>query len=165
MAALYPPTVSLYPGAESTHSEPIPRGWVHPELSISGGVGLVFVAHCHLQAGLGIRSFALLRFRSKSLILKSDCEQFALIALYKRANCCRCSLKKNDMSDLLVIPANLSKKQVIRSKKFKYFICFWQFHCFPPFLCPRANRSHRSWLSRFLQKSYCERFAQVAHDK
>ena len=96
--------------------------------------------------------FALSLFRSKLLILKSDRdaihfrsslqksnrEQIVLIALYKRARwanrSCR-SLKKNDVSALLIIGSNHLQKT---SDSLEKLVCIWQFF---PFLCPRANRS------------------------
>ena len=82
---------------------------------------------------------------------KSNPEQMALIALNKRATVSNllgslmteeqlwayrscCSVKKSDLSDSLMIRANLSQKPAIPSKKFIFFICFWQFFtAFPLF--------------------------------
>ena len=121
------------------------------------------------RPALGIRSFALrsfglllirsLLFCSISLILKSNHEQFAHIALYKRVtmnNSLMSLFKKEPCEVLLVIRANHLQKTSNLLKK-SYFCMFF------PFLCPKANRSSRS--RRSLQKSDHERFAQVAHDK
>ena len=83
-------------------------------------------------------------FRSKSCILQSYREKFDHVALYK-----------------IVM-------WVIRSKK-SYFCMFLAvFVILFPFLCPRANHSRCSSLSRSrhsLQKRNCERFAPIAYDK
>ena len=106
-----------------------------------------------------------LLFRSKLLILKSDRdaihfrsslqksnrEQIVLIALYKRARwanrSCR-SLKKNDVSALLIIGSNHLQKT---SDSLEKLVCIWQFF---PFLCPRANRSLCSSLILSFLKSH-----------
>ena len=59
--------------------------------------------HRHIVSVKQGWGFALSAFRSKSLILQSDCEQFAHVALYKRVNCSCRSLKKSNVCDLLVI--------------------------------------------------------------
>ena len=109
---------------------------------------------------------------------KSDLEQIALVTLYKIATVSKSLsllFKKSDMSDLLKIQANLSQKKewlVIHSKNSYFCMFLIVFHCFSPFLCPRANPSRRSSLSRSfsksdgsdfsccsLQKTDCERIA------
>ena len=82
-------------------------------------------------------------FRWNSLILNS----VRSLRSYKRAMWVICSW----------IEKIAPKKRAIRSTTKILFVCFWQFS---PLLCPRANRSRRSW-----QKSDRERFAQVTHDK
>ena len=87
------------------------------------------------------------------------------------------TLKKSDVSDLLVIGANHSFKKSDVLKKFVFFVCF---DSFPPFLCPRAKSSRHSSLICSLLKSnlkgftlaalyksatVSDRFAQFAHDK
>ena len=59
--------------------------------------------HRHIVSVKQGWGFALSAFRSKSLILQSDREQFAHVALYKRVNCSCRSLKKSNVCDLLVI--------------------------------------------------------------
>ena len=78
----------------------------------------------------------------------SDREQIPLVALYKRATVSKSLLplcKKSYMSDSLLIRANRSQKRANRSKKWairwKKILFLYVFHCFSPFLCPRANRS------------------------
>ena len=88
----------------------------------------------------------------------------------RKANCSHRSLKKSDVSDLLVerIASNLVKKYV-------FFVRFYSFFYLFPLLCPRANCSRHSLLiCSFLKtdltfapialckKSDHERFAQVA---
>ena len=75
--------------------------------------------------GLGIWSFTHSLFCSKSLILKSNCEQFAHVDLYKRANCSCCSLKKSNVSDLLEMRANHSQKASHSLKKLTVFPLFY----------------------------------------
>ena len=114
----------------------------------------------HIRVGNSLFCSSL--FRSKSLILKSDRQWFAHVALYKRAN-----------SSL--IQANRTQKTSDSLKKFVFFVCIWRFF---PFLCPWANRSRCSSLLRsflksevrnslrsLITKSDCVWFAQVAHDK
>ena len=74
--------------------------------------------------GLGIWSFTHSLFCSKSLILKSNCEQFAHVDLYKRANRSCCSLKKSNVSDLLEMRANHSQKASDSLKKLIVFPLF-----------------------------------------
>ena len=78
----------------------------------------------------------------------SESEQIPLVALYKRATVSKSLLplcKKSYMSDSLLIRANRSQKRANRSKKWairwKKILFLYVFHCFSPFLCPRANRS------------------------
>ena len=103
-----------------------------------------------MKNGKGIHQdweFALLL---KIAHLKSDCERITLVTLSCEqpwANRSCPSVKKSSMSDFLVIWANRSQKLAIRSTKFIFFICFPVFHCFPPFLWPRANHSCHSSLS------------------
>ena len=63
-------------------------------------------------------------FRSKSLFLKSNCERFALYRRVMRANWSRCSLKKSDVSDSLVILSFALKKRAICSIKFVFLTVF-----------------------------------------
>ena len=63
-------------------------------------------------------------FRSKSLFLKSNCERFALYRRVMRANWSRCSLKKSDVSDWLVICSFALKKRAICSIKFVFLTVF-----------------------------------------
>ena len=65
----------------------------------------------------------------------------------------RCSLKKSDVSDSLVIPANCLLKRAIRSKIriFRFF----------QFLCLRANRSRHSSLICSFVKSHLSGFDPV----
>ena len=63
-------------------------------------------------------SFVFLHFRSKLLILKSNCEQFALFVS------CR-SLKKIDMSDSLLICVLSTSSNSLQ--KIHIFVCFWPF--------------------------------------
>ena len=51
------------------------------------------------------------------------------------------SLKMSDVSDPLVNPTNRSKKRAIH---WQNLYLSYVFDSFPPFLFPRANRSHRS---------------------
>ena len=74
--------------------------------------------------------FTLLLIRSKSLILKSDREQFAHVVLYKRANRCHRSLKYSNLSDSLAIQVNRSQKTSDWLEKFVFYACFWLFSPF-----------------------------------
>ena len=89
----------------------------------------------HIRVGNSLFCSSL--FRSKSLILKSDRQWFAHVALYKRAN-----------SSL--IQANRTQKTSDSPKKFVFFVYIWRFF---PFLCPWANRSRCSSLPRSFLKS------------
>ena len=99
-----------------------------------------------------------------------DHERFAHVTLYKRASVSN-SLFKKDWT--LVIQSwfrfnqLLTKKWAIRSK-IRFLACFWQLF---PFFCPGAHSlffKRATWAihsNHSLQKSDCERFSQVAHDK
>ena len=80
--------------------------------------------------------------RSCCSLKYSDCELIALVALNKRATVSKSlsiSLKKNNVSDLLVIQANRLKKTSDSLEK-TFFVCFWQFFkkFSPPFLCQKS---------------------------
>ena len=109
-----------------------------------------------------LRSFL---FCSKSLILKSDCERLALLALYKRATMSkslsllfsteRCKQMACDLRE-----SNAKKKWF--AQKIRIFCMFYTFF---PFLCPRANLSLRSLLIRSLKKSKRGRFNKKNEQK
>ena len=123
--------------------------------------------------------FSLSFFCSKSLIINSDREWFALykratVTLYKRAtvskslsslfikeqpwaNRSRRSLKNSDMSDLFVIRGRIAlKKRVICSNTFQFFFVFDGFSLLFPFLCPRAKRFlHSSLCHSFFKRAIC----------
>ena len=128
-------------------------------------------------------------FCSKSFILKSNCERFALVTLWKRVTVSELLLLL--FSDSLVIQANRSKKTSdwLKNNIFSFVLTVFQF---PPFLCSRVNFSNLTLLSHSflksdrsdslsslfkkkrplanhsrhsLQKSDLEWFAPVAHDK
>ena len=140
---------------------------------------LLYKIHFSRNCKVGNLLIRSLLFRSKSLTLKSDHEQFAHITLYKRAMWMIC----------LCFKQIARKERAIRSKN-SYF--FYVFDSFSSFLCPRANPSCRfllicsffksdlsnsfpllftkeqPWAIRSgcsWQKSDRERFSQVAHDK
>ena len=126
--------------------------------------------------------FSLSFFCSKSLIINSDREWFALykratVTLYKRAtvskslsslfikeqpwaNRSRRSLKNSDMSDLFVIRGRIAlKKRVICSNYFQFFFVFDGFSLLFPFLFPRVNHSFTLCSVTLFSK---ERFALIA---
>ena len=117
-------------------------------------------------------------FRSKSLILKIDHERFAHVALYKeqpwtnheqfthialyrRANCSRHSLKKSDVSDLLVILSNSLQKT---SDSLEKFVFLYVFDSFSHFLSSRAIHSGCSLLiaDALFFKERLEQFTPIA---
>ena len=105
-----------------------------------------------------------LLFHWKLLILKSDCEGFAYVALYKRAIVsnslmwlftkegmrANTLLKKSNVSDALVIQANCLQKMSDLQKN-----CFFhRFLTFSPlfmncFRCSSLIRSFHKWLEQF----------------
>ena len=92
----------------------------------------------------------------KSLILLSNCERFALVALLKKATKRESLSSLNNMSSMsnsLMIRAKSSQKRVICLKKFIFFICFWPFFttAFPLFI--------KYWEANTTE----ERIAPVAH--
>ena len=99
-------------------------------------------------------------FRSKSLFLKSNCERFALYRRVMRANWSRCSLKKSDVSDSLVICVFALKKRAICSIKFVFLTVFTVFPLFMP--------KNESRLSLFAPSLFSKReslFCSFAHKK
>ena len=90
--------------------------------------------------------------RSHLSLQKSDREWFTHVALYKRANCSRHSLKKSNVSNLLLIQANWLQKMRDLHKK---FIFLYVFDWFSPFyaqegiahdaLCSFAICSKNRW--------------------
>ena len=97
-------------------------------------------------------------FCSKLLILKSDCVRFALVALYKRATMSKLLLllckKEQHGWFARASRESLSKMSDLLKKIHIFLFVFDSFSLLFPFLCPRANRSHRSLLSRSFLKSY-----------
>ena len=89
-------------------------------------------------------------FCSKSFILKSNCERFALVTLWKRVTVSELLLLL--FSESLVIQANRSKKTSdwLKNNIFSFVLTVFQF---PPFLCPRVNFSHLTLLSHSFLKS------------
>ena len=89
-------------------------------------------------------------FCSTLLILKSDCVQFALVALYKRATMSKLLLllckKEQHGWFARASRESLSKMSDLLKKIHIFLFVFDSFSLLFPFLCPRANRSHRSLL-------------------
>ena len=96
----------------------------------------------------------------------SDCERTTLVALYKIAilsELLSISLKKSNISDSLVIWANLSKKNKRFAWSFFFFICFWQFpfnansKSHPRFWSQKTSESLEKPMSEFptLQHNLC----------
>ena len=134
-----------------------------------------------LSVRFGNSLFRSLIFRSKSLILKIDHERFAHVALYKeqpwtnhkqfthialyrRANFSRHSLKKSDVSDLLVILSNSLQKTSDSLEKFVFCMFLTVFPIFyhqerftPDALCSLLMRSFlKSDLSNLLPLLYTQ---------
>ena len=120
-------------------------------------------SHVHVcYAGFGIRSFAhsfslflSSLICSKLLIVKSDREQFAHVALYYRVNRSLLSLKKSDVSDSLLI------------RFFHMFFTFFTLfmpkrELLPSLFAHSLFLKERLHSRRSLQTSDCERFALVA---
>ena len=94
--------------------------------------------------------------RSRLSFKKSDHEGIALVTLYKRETLSKSrmiSLKKSNISDLLMIRANCSKKISNLLKKTYYCMFLTNLDSFSPFVCPRANRLSCYLLSRSFLKS------------
>ena len=106
-------------------------------------------------------------FRSKSLILLSDCEQFALVALNKRPTVSDSlrslmikegpsvngSVKERHEWFTLDSSESLSKMSDFFQKIHNFRMFLTVFHCFSTYLYPRANRSCSSLLSCSFLKS------------
>ena len=109
---------------------------------------LLHFIHLSQRYRVGTSLICALLFRSKLLILESDCEWFDYVAIYKRTNCSHGFFKESDVNDSLLIRVNCLPKM---NDLLKQFV----------FLCPRANHSHRSSLICSFLKSGLSNLAHV----
>ena len=89
-------------------------------------------------------SFVFVHCRSKLLILKSNCEQFALFVS-------RRSLKKIDMSDSLLICVLSTSSNSLQ--KIHIFVCFWPFFPVVPLFMPKSESLPSSFAQSLFLKS------------
>ena len=88
-------------------------------------------ALCSFALSLKITHFKeqLLAIGSHCILQKSECEWFAHVTLYERANHSCCSLKKSNVSDSLLIRANRSQKTIESLDKPMYHVTLSSMYC------------------------------------